>query len=346
MKSFILNLTRLLIFSLIPILAVTFLGDASALFYKSKFYDDLEGKMTSEKLIEVQSNHDERIFKKTLLKANTGKKFNCVIFGSSRVLLVTSNHSLNLGVSGASLEDILGLYQILKKQNITMDTVLIGVDPWLFYSSDNRWKSISSYYHEYLQTNDDKLTNERLLQLINPTYFKESLRQLISHGIKSPYVFHDSMMVSHSGNLIFPLGNIRYGNDYREVDKKTVNAKVDSYLLSDNHFPHNSNISLERYRIRLFEEFVSHLNSRGIVVGVMFSPYHPRVYTEFVKKYKSILQTESTVRNIDNIDFYYGSYDPSSLTVLEDEFYDGLHLKELGIQRLLMKRTNISADVY
>ena len=90
MKRFVLNCITILIFSLVPVMAVTFMGDASGLFYKSTFYSDLEEEMEGHKLIEVQSNHDERIFKKTLIKANSRKNFSSVIFGSSRVMLLTS----------------------------------------------------------------------------------------------------------------------------------------------------------------------------------------------------------------------------------------------------------------
>lgn len=344
MKRFVLNCITILIFSLVPVMAVTFMGDASGLFYKSTFYSDLEEEMEGHKLIEVQSNHDERIFKKTLIKANSRKNFSSVIFGSSRVMLLTSKKSLNLGVSGASLEDILGLYQILKTQNITMDSVLIGVDPWLFYSSDTRWKSISSFYYEYTKETKDEISYNKALQLLNPTYFQESLKQLASHGIKSPYLFHDSLLHSHSGTLIFPDGHIRYGDNYREADKQTVNSKVDEYL---NRFPHykmNSDIKLEKLRISMFEEFISHLKSRGIIVSVIFPSYHPKVYNEFVKLYESIGQTERIVRDMDNISNYYGSYDPALFRISEDKFYDGMHLKESGVRMLFNKPTNISTD--
>ena len=344
MKRFVLNFITVFVFSLLPVVAVTMIGDASALFYKSMFYLDLEEEMEGNKLIEVQSNHDERIFKKKLIEANSGKNFSNVIFGSSRVMLLTSKKSLNLGVSGASLEDILGLYQILKTQNITMDSVLIGVDPWLFYSSDSRWKSISDFYYEYTQERNDEVSYNKALQLLNPTYFQESLKQLASHGITSPYLFHDSLLLSHSGTLIFPDGHIRYGDDYREADKQTVNSKVDAYLNQSPHYKMNSDIKLEKLRISMFQEFISHLQSRGIIVSVVFPSYHPKVYNEFIKMYESIDQTERIVRNMDNISNYYGSYNPVSFGISDDKFYDAMHLKELGVRMLFKKPTNISAD--
>ena len=332
-----------MIFSLVPVIGVTMMGDASALFYKSRFYSVLEEGMEKDMLIEVQSNHDERIFKKKLIESNSGENFSVVVFGSSRVMLLAYKNTLNLGVSGASLEDILSLYQILKTQNITMDSVLIGIDPWLFYDSDSRWKSISNFYYEYTKENKDEVSYNKALQLLSPTYFQESLKQLIRQGITSPYLFHDSLLLSHSGTLIFPDGHIRYGDEYREADKQTVNSKVDDYLNRSPHYKMNSDIKLEKQRISMFEEFISQLKSRGITVSVIFPSYHPRVYQEFVKIYESIGETERIVTDMDNISKYYGSYDPTTCKISEDEFYDGMHLKELGMRMLFNKPINISA---
>ena len=343
MKRFVLNFGIVMVFSLVPVIVVTMMGDASALFYKSRFYSDLEEGMENDKLIEVQSNHDERIFKKKLIESNRGENFRVVVFGSSRIMLLTSKNSLNLGVSGASLEDILSLYQILKTQNITMDSVLIGVDPWLFYTSDSRWRSISNFYYAYTNESKDEVSYNKALQLVSPSYFQESLKQLTSQGITSPYLFHDSLPLSHSGTLIFPDGHIRYGDNYREADKQTVNSKVDMYLNQSPHYKMNSDIILENQRISMFEEFISHLNSRGIIVSVIFPSYHPRVYNEFVNIYESIGETERIVTDMDNISKYYGSYDPASFKISEDEFYDGMHLKELGMRMLFNKPINISA---
>lgn len=337
MNRFVFNFLKVLVFSLVPIIAVTYLGDASALFYKSKFYSDLEKEMRGQKLIEVLSNHDERIFKKKLLEANSGKNFSKVIFGSSRVMLITSYNSLNLGVSGASLEDILGLYQILKTQNITMDSVLIGVDPWLFYSSDSRWQSISSFYYEYTQETNHELSNNKITQLLDPRYFNESLKQLATQGISSPYTFHDSLPKNHFGTLIFPDGHIRYGDTYREADLQTVNTKVEAYLKPSGHYKMKSGLQLEKLRISMFQRFISHLKSQGIVVNVIFPSYHPKVYNELSKLYESIDQTEIIVRSMDDISDLYGSYNPDINKISEDKFYDGMHLKEFGVRLLFNK---------
>lgn len=335
MKKFILNIVLFSLFSLIPIATVSILGDASALFYKARFYGDLEENLKLMKLIEVTANHDERIFKKTLLEANAELKFDKVIFGSSRVMLVSSKQSLNLGVSGASLEDILALYQILVEQKITMDTVLIGVDPWLFYNADSRWKSIAKYYFDFKGSQDMRLGKHRLSQLLDPIYFQESLKNLVTNGINSPYIFHNEHPIHHSGTLIFPRGHIEYGEKYRNATKSEVEEKIDAYLSPRNHYKLNADVNLETDRIRLFENFISKLRVKGIVVCAIFPSYHPRVYFDLKNRYKVIEQTENIVREMDNFDCFYGSYNPELSSINDDFFYDGMHLKEAGIRKIL-----------
>lgn len=345
MKKYIFNIVLFSLFSLIPIATISILGDAAALFYKARFYSDLEENLKLTNIIEVTANHDERIFKKTLLEANAELKFDKVIFGSSRVMLVSSKHSLNLGVSGASLEDILALYQILVEQKITMDTILIGVDPWLFYNADSRWKSISKYYFDFKGSQEKGVVKHRLGQLLDPIYFQESLKNLVTNGINSPYIFHDEHPIHHSGTLIFPRGHIEYGEKYRNATKSEVEEKIDSYLSPRNHYKLNADVKLERDRIILFEDFISKLNAKGIVICAIFPSYHPQVYLDLNNRYKVIEQTEYIVREMDTFDCFYGSYNPEISGLNEDMFYDGMHLNETGVREILKKHTNTSGDI-
>ena len=156
MKRFVLNGITILIFSLVPVMAVTFMGDASALFYKSIFYSDLEEEMEAHKLIEVQSNHDERIFKKTLIKANSGKNFSSVIFGSSRVMLITSKKSLNLGPINGQIwtrgSRIYGVYYTKILQNILESIWEHPGKDYLWKSETQKNRQIGTYPHSHIAT--------------------------------------------------------------------------------------------------------------------------------------------------------------------------------------------------
>lgn len=88
---------------------------------------------------------DERALKLALLKGEP--KADIVYFGSSRVILADSTmgngakRTLNLGVSGASVEDLVAFWQALKESRKIPSHIVIFIDPWIFNlnSAQTRW---------------------------------------------------------------------------------------------------------------------------------------------------------------------------------------------------------------
>ena len=58
-----------------------------------------------------------------------------------------SKHSLNLGVSGATVEDHVALLD-LATTKFNPKTLIIGTDPWIFNSASGqkRWQSLKTEY--------------------------------------------------------------------------------------------------------------------------------------------------------------------------------------------------------
>lgn len=107
---------------------------------------------------------NERVFKKKLINLQQSNKKN-IVLGSSRVMklgsdVLKSKSVLNLGVSMASLEDVIGLYFIARKKGITPKKVYLGLDPAIFFSnSDRRWEKV--YKKEYTDFVSNKYLNNK-----------------------------------------------------------------------------------------------------------------------------------------------------------------------------------------
>jgi len=87
-------------------------------------------------------------------------KAQCTIIGSSHAVQISSfgqNRSLskictsliNLGVSGASLEDFLALSEITLQNKQSSKTIVFVIDPWsLNYNRDTRWLRYNKEYYK------------------------------------------------------------------------------------------------------------------------------------------------------------------------------------------------------
>jgi hypothetical protein len=100
------------------------------------------------------SNMDERQFIKFRIQFESLNP-NAIVLGSSRIMQIGelnyNNKIINLGVSGASIEDDIAIADIATKK-FKPSTIFIGLDPWLFnsQSGQERWKSLSYEYFSAL----------------------------------------------------------------------------------------------------------------------------------------------------------------------------------------------------
>jgi hypothetical protein len=99
---------------------------------------------------------DERKFiKNRIIHENLKPKV--LVIGSSRIMQISNdnfnNQILNLGVSGASVEDHIAI-TLMALEKFNVDTILLGADPWLFndFANQLRWKSISEEYKNSLKS--------------------------------------------------------------------------------------------------------------------------------------------------------------------------------------------------
>ncbi len=72
-------------------------------------------------------------------------------------------------------------------------------------------------------------------------------------------------------------------------------------------------------------------------VEFIFFPYPPKVYDRIQKNYPLVLRTESMVKEFAKLQQItcYGSFSPFLLGMDKTFFYDGMHMKEIGIDKTL-----------
>lgn len=333
---------KIVIFTL-PISAllilVNYFGDAARL-----FDNDFEKVMVSY-LVDGQNvtnieNYNERLFQKEII-SNQHINPDLVIIGSSRTMLINSGlftgyNLFNSSVSGASIEDIISIYQIYKDYNKLPKKVIIGIDPWTFNENNgqNRWQSLSKYYYSFLNSDyKDKSATFIYRELLSITYFQNSLKMVprIISGNSNPI---PTIIEFNRLNTKKTDGSIAYGEDYRKASSKEINNRIRKSVSSMYSVDNFDTISPRIWEE--FEKLISDMNNYGIEIEFFLAPYAPLVY-EKLKEYPMALKTEKIVNDFavtHNINIY-GSFNPSVFGLDESYFYDGIHLKEEGIEKII-----------
>lgn len=290
-------------------------------------------------------NCDERMLKKYLIEANKGKHFDYMFFGSSRCMTIstetTGQNLFNLGVSGATIQDFIALYQLCIDNDITFDHVIISIDPGLLNekNADDRWKSLESSYYKYFgyhrKTDNviDFTIAKTLYTLFSVSYFQSAYKGAITSLISGYPIKNELEITDTYENRLqtnFPDGTITYGEIYRNAQQSSIDKKADNPLRQE--FVSYDKLS-ETYR-GLFEEFLEALPCKTISF-VTFA-YMPSYYKRLME-IPGIVEQTYYLKNLAKSKGYpyYGSYNPEEEKALNTDFYDELHLRRKKIIDLL-----------
>lgn len=302
--------------------------------------------------ISITQNYNERLLQKYLLE-NDIRDYDVLILGSSRVMdigtpLFPEGSFRNVGVSGASVEDLIALYFLYEKEHGKPRKVVIGVDAWLLNAASgrNRWKSLAKEY-EYGKGKiqgkeiDDfcAIDLEKYTQLISWPYLNESIKKIKSEvgGNGRNYCLADDKCALPDNAQI----KCSDGSILRSVEMLAADAepKARSYISGKEVY------SLEKYNKldeRLCKEvrmFISYLKSHGIEIVLYLPPYHPIVYSflQDSEKYRIVLEAEDFFRAMAE-DYgmpIVGSYDPERCGLSNKDFLDGMHMRRESVEMFL-----------
>lgn len=342
MKKIIFETVKFIFPVFILLILVNYFGDAARL-----FHHDYEIKMAdillSGKNVTNVDNYDERLFQKEIV-LNKGVNPDVVVIGSSRAMFINSSFFsnskfFNNSVSGASMQDIIAIYQLYKQNNKLPKKIIVGVDPWIFKDDKNitigRWQSIKEYYNSFHGLKTDKSPSlYKYKELYSISYFQSSFK-LIPKLFLSGYNPTPSEKKYNYLNTKLIDGSLTYGEVIRNASESEIETKMKRYVSGDVYqIEEMKEISKNKYYE--FEQLINDLKMNNVEVEFFLAPYPPLVYDVLEEKYKVVLNVEKKINDfavLHNIKLY-GSFNPYSLGLDKTFFYDGMHCKELGIIKI------------
>ncbi len=276
-----------------------------------------------------------------------------VVLGSSRGAQIDTaivGPMFNSCVSGATIEDIVAIYEIYAQNGLKPARYVISVDPWFFdkNKTDERWRLyLADYYDAFYRENidggysgDSSVKGKGVTELFSPGYFQESVDALRSGSyaeIKLGVVPTDKGytlrgMLRADGSYVYP-------RSYIEADAETVRARVRlAYEAVVGALETSGGIDPQK--AALFEALLESMRADGAEVVLVKSPYHPLAYED-------ITTSNAARQNLAAVDAYIdalcareniplvGGYDPAALDFPPLAFLDALHLSYFYTGKLL-----------
>ena len=348
MKTFLYKTTIFSALTILLLVSVNYWGDSAKIFhtdFEKKIADILFRNQHTTNIL----NYDERILQKELInRLHTNP--DVLILGSSRTMLINSTFFkdkkvINSSVSGASIEDLIAIYQMYKENDKLPKRIILGIDPWLFNDNNGqkRWKSLEKEYASF--SNERKEINKSIFdnkvkQLFSFSYFQASLKNLpnVIKGNSEPIASNEKYNLT---NTKLVDASLSYGKQYREVSNEQVTKKAKSYV-SGNIYSIEKFDSVSPEILKEFEQLCLSILKEGIELSFFLAPYHPIVYEKVAQDYSIVLDVENQVVEFSKVKGieYFGSFSPHKAGVNNTDFYDGMHCKEHTIQRIMKVRTH------
>ncbi|MFT7420394.1 MAG: hypothetical protein ACI9QN_001319, partial [Arcticibacterium sp.] len=223
------------VFSLL--VGVNYIGDAAKL-----FHNDFEKKMVNilnnGQYVTNIVNYDERVFQRELI-VNMTDAPKVVVLGSSRLMQITEEflgvETMNNCVSGATIEDLIAIYQMYKSKGLIPSKFIVGIDPWVFNINNNqsRWLSVKNEYEEYLDGDSSRKYGFEILrkyeQLLSLSYFQASVK-VIDKAFKGSDLPMGTDSINNVLSTKLKDGSIVYSEVIRNSTLEQINQRVDSYI--------------------------------------------------------------------------------------------------------------------
>ncbi len=334
--------------------------------YPSLLTSNSDNKSSPKEIIKqlVQSNHgvivqndtwNERDVKRALALHPTTAQ--CAVIGSSHIMQISSvgqKRSLadncpsliNLGVSGASLEDYLALSEVILRNEKPPRVIVFGIAPWVFnFDRDQRWVRYEQDFFNMRVKLEDKYHSDNsssklalVRNLISREYFLRSMQLMLSERTLS---IENAQEFDHQIGLddpvLLPDGSLIYSN---KTQMNYFDSKVSAI-----DFRIKGTRWLTEKAVELFTRLVRHLQQQKFKVIFVLTPYHPAVWGITEQPAVSAMRiVESKVHKIARSTGVQvvGSYNPSNIGCTANEFFNASH----GKSTCLTKLEKISASYH
>lgn len=346
MKKFIIHIIILSVPLLLMLVFTNYYSDAARLF-DSGYEKNMARIISNGHNATNVENYDERIFQKELIGQSITDP-NAVVIGSSRTMLITSNlvcdtTMSNNSVSGASIKDLISIYQIYKDHDKLPEKIIVGIDPWYFNHNrkDERWKSIEEYYYKFCKKNfkEDNF-NSKYKELLSLSYFQSSLRALPKIIMNQNEAVATDSKRNYSATKLKD-GSLVYASRFRNASQMEVDKNIDLYNSKEIYGLKNFDY-LSKKRWSEFTLMLDDMKLNNIEVEFFLAPYSPKTFQKIKKNYPLVVDLEARIIDYakNNVIKVYGSYDPTKLALNKTYFYDGMHAKETAIESIMKNDDN------
>lgn len=280
------------------------------------------------------------------------------ILGSSHSLQINSDFVSpflvsNFSISGGSLADHLITTQILNARRLTPKICLILVDPWYFdRETDFLMWTARPQQLVAMETRLSELSTPPL-----PPLFRDRVAGLAKPKLQASYSLDPLLSEANQfiqrqfthlvftgrnealGTVLLSDGSIQAAGHHRDIDLGEARALALRQFDSNRDRHRYGNFTaVDPVLWEIFERWIRALQADGSRVVLMLPPYHPAIYPGIIREGKNQLRTieerihtTATALQLRLI----GSYDPKLIGVTDADFFDGDHLREDALARLL-----------
>jgi hypothetical protein len=316
--------------------------DSANLYRGAGMYQEVALELNSGNAITGLLNYDERQLQRAWAEGARARA-DVVVIGSSRTFTIDSQsfpgHSVrNHSVSGAVLEDFLGLTELYSDRSRCPDAYVLGVDPWIFNRNHGghrhhslrdaisrmRMRLRSDTGSEPESLLDWDIHRSKIRELFRPEYAQENWRALRADAGSFTVVTPDAEFAD--GPIRLPDGSLRYPSDYAVSDEMAARLF---------HFQLEDFCEVDPGILRSFTDLVEHLASRKRadtpVEVVLFLPsYRNDAYAQFESSAPSVYIVEERLTELaarfPNVTLA-GSYDPAMSNLAISDFFDPIHAR-------------------
>jgi len=311
--------------------------------------DARETRMARELLagrtVETSFDFDEVALQKRLALGRR-RAPDVLVLGSSHAMMLFAKafpdrEVTNASVSAASLEDLIGLFELYEERGLRPKVLFLSIDVWALNGAlRNPSRSLEPELQAGLRRLGQKGSLEggrgtQWLLLASPAYFQTSLFQLAASAARLSQTGHRNTI--HAPKSVrHPDGSVEWtpllaDRTPEEVEAIATRGVAPSYVRQPP----------DPERVRLLGAFLDDLGRRGCRVILWLPPYHPAAYPSFsaaegagLPRSEAKIRALALTRGIPVL----GSYDPSQSPVVGADFIDDSHMRRRPANALVARQ--------
>ena len=337
-----LNLETFLKTSLISIIFLIFFSQININFFSEKNSSAIS---TAKTLVNNEAVYLTKMDGRKLVKSRIiyeTLKPKIIVIGSSRIRQAGSGSFketiLNLGVSGASIEDHITIAE-MAIEKFNPDKIILGADPWLFNKNNNqfRWQSLNKEYQIALKNLNSNSKDFKILENIEKNkkiYFFEKILENIYRSLNIRRLNLDFEKGGYKENykninILLRDGQLVYA---KQEIKEKLNPTIVKYSMDNYEF---SQALYDNYK--KFIDYVTNVHKKEVIL--VLSPYHLPSYELTIKSIPDYIVSEKKFKKLSSETKIQlvGSYNPTRTLCSLNEFYDFMHPKESCITKITNK---------